>query len=81
MTIAIAATEVKTRFDHYLDASLLEPVEIEQKGQSVAVIISKLEFDRLSALDDAYWLDKAHVAEQEGCLSEYASLALLTENA
>lgn len=81
MTTAIAATEVKTRFGHYLGASLREPVAIEKNGQPIAVMLSKQEFDRLTALEDSYWLEKARSAEKQGYLSPEASLALLTQDA
>lgn len=58
----IAATEVKQRLGQYLEAALLEPVMIEKSGRPAVVMLSVAEYERLQALDDAYWGEQAKQA-------------------
>jgi len=66
----VSATEAKTNFGKYLSAAMLEPVTVSKTGHEVIVMISKKEYDRLEACDDAYWSVKARLAEEGGYLGE-----------
>ena len=62
----VTATEMKQRLGQYLMAALVEPVVVEKSGQPVVVMLSMAEYERLQALEDAYWGERAHQAEQGG---------------
>ncbi len=66
----ISATEAKTNFGKYISAVMLEPVTVSKADHEVIVMISKKEYDRLKAYDDAYWTVKAHLSEKNGYLGE-----------
>lgn len=66
----VSATEAKTNFGKYISAAMLEPVTVSKTGQEVIVIISKKEYERLEACDDAYWSIKARLAEENGYMGE-----------
>ena len=61
-----AAKEAKNGFGRLLDTAQREPVTIEKKGRPVAVVLSLEEYQRLEALEDAWWAARADAAESEG---------------
>lgn len=63
---AATATEVKNRFGEFLDDAKAEPVIVNRNGRNVAVLMSWAEYERLSALEDAWWAARAEAAEAEG---------------
>jgi antitoxin Phd len=71
------ATDVKNRFGEFMDRAQREPVTIEKTGRSYAVLISHEEYERLRALEDAYWGALAAQAEQSGFVGSDAAVALL----
>lgn len=75
----VSATELKNRFGKYLDLSQTEPVVVEKTGRQVAVVLSFNEYERLSAIDDAYWASKAFEAEADGFAGPEASMKFLKD--
>ena len=75
----ISSTECKTRLGEYLESVRTEPISIEKTGRAVAVLISRAEYDRLVALENAYWLERAKDAETSGFLGVDQSMKLLKE--
>ena len=73
----VSATDAKTRFGQYLERVNSEPVTIEKNNRSVAVLISHDEYERLTALENAYWLAQAMQAEQSGYIGVEKSMDLL----
>ena len=73
----ITATEVKNHFGEYLEGAISEPVIIEKTGRPVVVMISVKEYERLVALEDAYWAQKAFKAEKTGYIGENGSSKFL----
>ncbi len=71
------ATEMKNHFGEYLEGALSEPVVIEKSGRSIAVMLSMKEYDRLMAMDDACWAQKALKAEKAGYIGQKDSLKFL----
>jgi len=71
------ATDIKNHFGQYLEESILEPVFIEKTGRPVAVMLSAKEYERLTALEDAYWAQKAIKAEKTGYIGKKESANLL----
>lgn len=67
------ATEIKNRFGEYLQSAIREPVLIEKTGKPVAVLLSIDDYERLSALEDAYWIKKAEEAKAGGYLGVAAT--------
>lgn len=74
-----AATEAKNRFGHLLEMAMSEPVAIEKKGRTVAVILSFAEYQRLTEIDDSCWGERAMRALNNGFLSEKDSNNWLKE--
>jgi len=60
------ATEVKNRFGEFMDRAQREPVTVEKTGRSYAVLIGFDEYQRLLALEDAHWGERAIEAERSG---------------
>ncbi|MBI4309602.1 MAG: type II toxin-antitoxin system Phd/YefM family antitoxin [Candidatus Omnitrophica bacterium] len=71
------ATEIKNHFGEYLEGAISEPVVIEKTGRPVAVMLSVKEYERLIALEDAYWAQKAINAEKSGYIGQKESAKLL----
>ena len=65
----VPAKEARQSFGQLLDDAQREPVRIERNGRPVAVLVSSTDFDRLEALEDAYWINRAQEAEKQGFLS------------
>ena len=66
----VSATEAKTNFGKYLSTAMSEPVTISKTGHETVVMISRKEYDRLEACEDAYWAMRALQAEKSGYLGE-----------
>jgi len=62
----IAASEVKQRLGQYIESALTEPVVIEKSGRPAVVMLSVAEYERLQAMDDAYWGERAKQALADG---------------
>ena len=73
----VSSTDCKTRFGEYLDIVRDEPVTIEKTGRSVAVLISYGEYERLTTLENAYWLARAKEAEASGYVGMKKSMKIL----
>jgi prevent-host-death family protein len=71
------ATDIKNRFGEYLDTARLEPLAVNRNGRTVAVLISAEEYERLSALDDAWWAMQAAESEASGYLGPEKSMEFL----
>jgi len=65
----IDATEAKNRFGTLLQDALVEPVGIRKNGRITSVLLSVREYERLTALEDAYWGERAKETEEEGFLN------------
>jgi len=75
----MAAKEAKDQFGALLDAARREPVTIARKGRPVVVVLSIEDYQRLEALEDAYWAEQAAAAEQEGLIGAEEGERLLSE--
>jgi len=64
--LTIPASEMKQRFGKYLNSALQEPVVIEKSGHPTAVMLSLAEYERLHAIEDAWWGAQAEKALQSG---------------
>ncbi len=62
----IKATEVKNKFGAVMDIALVEPVMVQKSGRSSVVMLSAAEYERLTAMEDAYWAARAVKAEASG---------------
>jgi prevent-host-death family protein len=74
---SISATDAKTRLGQYLEQVNIEPVQIQKKERPVAVLISYDEYERLAALENAYWLAQAKKGEKSGYIGVEKSMKLL----
>jgi antitoxin Phd len=75
----MAAKDAKTNFGQLLDTAIREPVSITRNGRQVAVVLSAQDFERLAALEDAWWVRYAERSEEEGYLSAEESEAFLND--
>lgn len=73
----VAAKEAKEKFGQLLDTAQREPVTIEKRGRAVAVVLSIADYERLEAIEDAWWGERASKAEAEGSLGPEESERLL----
>jgi prevent-host-death family protein len=62
----ITATEAKNKLGAVMDSALVEPVMIEKSGRNSVVIMAASEYERLTAMEDAYWAARATKAEAAG---------------
>lgn len=76
---SITSTSAKNQLGQVLEAALTEPVTITKTGRKVAVVLSWKEFERLQALEDAWWAREAERAESEGYLGARATRRFLRE--
>ena len=58
----VTATELKTRLGRYIEAAAREPVIIEKSGRNAVVMLAYADYERLTALEDAYWGERALAA-------------------
>ncbi len=72
------ATDVKNRFGEYLEHAAREPVEVQKSGRSVAVLLSRAEYDRLCALEDRHWGERARKAAKEPYVGHEEAIAAIT---
>lgn len=70
----VKATELKNNLGKYLEASVKEPVVIEEDGRKIAVLVSVEFFENLEKMEEAYWAMRALEAETEGYLGTDKSL-------
>ena len=75
----VAATEVKQRLGQYLESALTEPVVIEKSGRPAVVMLSVAENQRLRALEDAWWGERARQAIEGGFAGSEETLRRLGE--
>jgi prevent-host-death family protein len=65
----VSATDVKNRFGEFMDKAQKEPITVEKTGRRYAVLISYEEYERLTALEDSIWGERAREAEKSGFIS------------
>lgn len=75
----MSASDARNNFGDLLEFASKNPVTIERNGRSVAVVVSAEEFERMEAMEDAWWARKADEAMKEGTLSQEASEKFLAE--
>ena len=73
------AKDAKTNFGRLIDTAIREPVSITRNGRQVAVVLSVQDFERLAALEDAWWARRAERDDEDGFLSGDESEALLKD--
>lgn len=75
----VSVKEAKHGFAALLDAAQRESVTITKKGKVVAVVLSREDFERFEALEDAHWIQRARVAVTEGFVGPRESGKLLAD--
>ncbi len=75
----VTSTDMKNRFGEYLEAARTEPVIIKKTGRRVAVLTSYHDYERLVAIENSYWAEKAERAEAAGYSGEQTSLKFVRE--
>jgi prevent-host-death family protein len=74
----ITATELKNKTADTIDAARTEPVTVQKNGKSVVVLIAQAEYERIMALENEYWLQRARAAEKKGFLGVEAASQFLS---
>lgn len=77
--VTIDATTMKNRLGEAIDNARREPVLVTKSGRKAVVLLSVEQFERFEAMEDAYWSQKAMLAEQSGYIGEDESRALLNK--
>lgn len=75
----MSASDAKNNFGELLEFARKNPVKIERNGRPVAVMISHEEFERMEAMEDAWWAKQAEEASKEGFLGQKQSEDFLAE--
>jgi prevent-host-death family protein len=75
----ITATYAKSNFGAVLDETKKGPVIVQKNSRTVAVILSNDEYDRLTSLEDAYWVARAEQLDQNDYTGPEDSLKYLKE--
>ncbi len=75
----MSASDAKNNFGELLDFAKTRPMKIEKNGRLVAVVISAEEFERLEAMEDAWWGRRAEEAIKEGFLTAEESQKKLAQ--
>lgn len=73
----ITATNAKQNFGECITEAIREPLLINKSGRPSVVMLSYEEYQRLSELEDQYWLSRAEKAGREGFLSPEDSAAFM----
>ena len=73
----VSSAECQTRLGEYLESVCTQPITIEESGRAVAVLISCSEYERLVALENAYWLERAKEAGASGFMGSEKSMEIL----
>lgn len=73
------STEVKNHFGEFMDKAQREPVTVAKTGRNYAVLIGYEEYQRLIALEDAYWGEAAKNAETSGFVGSAEAMELLSK--
>ena len=60
--VMMDSRDAKNNFGDLLDTAQRERVSISQNGRPVAVVISQHEYERLQAMEDAFWAARADAA-------------------
>jgi prevent-host-death family protein len=58
----VTATELQSKTGAIIDQALLNPIQVTRNKRSVVVLVSAKEYERLIALEDAYWGEMAKLA-------------------
>ncbi|MBI4829242.1 MAG: type II toxin-antitoxin system Phd/YefM family antitoxin [Nitrospinae bacterium] len=79
--IIIDATAFQRNGGLYFQKAAAEPVTITKHGRPAVTLISHDEYERLKAMEDAYWAIRAKAAESSGALGHKKALRLIEEAA
>jgi len=74
-----SSTEVKNHFGEFMDKAQKEPITVEKTGKPYAVLMSIDDFQRLQALEDAYWGRLGDEGIQSGFLGPAATMASIRQ--
>lgn len=72
--MAVSATELKNHLSEAMERAQQEPVVVSKSGRPYAVLLSHAEYERLQALEDAVWEERARAAIASGDYVDGASV-------
>jgi antitoxin Phd len=68
-----SAVEARNHFSDVISDAQKEPVRIEKNGRPAVYVISKEDFERYEAFEDAYWATRADLAGKDADEKGWAS--------
>jgi prevent-host-death family protein len=75
----ISATDLKNKTSETIATAQHEPVAIEKNGRPVAVLIPQADYERLTKLENAYWLARVDAANKSGYVGTEATANFFKE--
>ncbi|MDZ4834014.1 MAG: type II toxin-antitoxin system Phd/YefM family antitoxin [Candidatus Melainabacteria bacterium] len=75
----VTATELKTKTGETLDAAQKEPITIEKNGRPIVVIVPQADYERLTKLENDYWLARVEASESSGYIGTEDTTAFFKE--
>jgi prevent-host-death family protein len=75
----ISATELKNKTSETIATAQHEPISIEKNGRLVAVIMPHADYERLTKLENDYWLARLTAAEKGGFIGAEATANFFKE--
>ena len=69
----ITATELKNKTSETIATAQHEPIAIEKNGRPVAVLMPQADYERLTNLENKYWLARLEDAEKSGYIGTEAT--------
>lgn len=75
----VTATELKMKTSETLAVAQSEPVAIEKNGRPIAVLVPQADYERLTQLENEYWLARADAAEKGRYIGTKETAAFFSE--
>lgn len=75
----VTATEAKHRFGEYLESAREAPIVVTKNNRDYVVMLSHDAYEKLQALEDAYWAAMADNAAASGWVGHDEAMSVFTE--
>jgi prevent-host-death family protein len=69
----ITATELKYKTSETIATAQHEPVSVEKNGRAVVVILPQADYERLTKIENDYWLARLESANDSGYIGTEAT--------
>lgn len=75
--LKVSSKDAQSRFGELVDSAQKEPVVITRHGRVVAVVLSKEDYERFQAMEDAVWAERAREALKSGFVGPEETAAFI----